>query len=117
MTNNVIHQHTEFQGAYTARKGYKKCGGCLKMYQYNVKQEEWREYLASNGLPHNEVEGNMIIDLINQQVIKALEQARRGAIPCESFQRIDGFGTVHSQQAIPVRVIDNLIKEYKGDKG
>lgn len=32
-----------------------------------LSDEELREYLASNGLPYNEVEGNMIIDLINTQ--------------------------------------------------
>ena len=30
MRNN--HEHVEFQGAYTARKGFKKCVQCLSMY-------------------------------------------------------------------------------------
>lgn len=30
------HIHTEFQGAYTARAGYKKCAICLETYQDDV---------------------------------------------------------------------------------
>lgn len=42
--------------------------------QLDTDRERIRELLAINGLPHNEIEGNMILALIASEKVKELEQ-------------------------------------------
>lgn len=54
-----------------------------------------------------------------QEIVEAreqemLEKLAKEAIPCESFRRVKGYGTVHSRQAVPVEIIRQRAKEWRG---
>lgn len=43
-------------------------------------RDEWREWLGSHGLPHNEVEGDMILDFIEAIVTQTKQETIQACI-------------------------------------
>lgn len=76
--------------------------------QLDTDRERIRECLAINGLPHDEIEGNMILALIASEKIKELEQL--------ASQEMAFNGNDKGAFAVPTRYIKHRINELRSEQ-
>ena len=124
MTTQSKHEHTEFQGAYTARKGFKKCATCLETYAVSSqsKQEELRKNIEQIILSwsseisgeqreklHPETDQLVLrhIDLINSGILTVLEELES---ECDTHNEDTGCSDEVSY--VPLSAIQTIKEKY-----
>lgn len=78
------------------------------MSKNTTDREEWRNWLASHGLPHNEVEGELILDFIDGLISNREKLAR-----IDELERLQTLGEIRirsKQPGYPIGILDCSVR-------
>lgn len=80
------------------------------MTKNTTDREEWRNWLASHGLPHNEVEGELILDfiegLIRTEKLKLLDKLDKSMPTAEQLTTKYGYHMPQKQYGCKLALHD-----------
>lgn len=89
----------------------------LKLIEDYSKEAGWASITGSSKNYTKETLAEQFSELINSQVLQAIEKAKAKATPEQVVEELGDGARIVREGFVPLSVVEDLIKEYKGDKG